>query len=76
MQKCIFLKKSPTIFANVGFFCIFAAKIESSDIMSTKRMTENLAYLLEIEQDMTSKGKRMSPAFLTVKRRLQQAVGA
>ena len=71
-----FEKKVPQYLQMWDFFCIFAAKIESSDIMSTKRMKENLAYLLEIEQDMTSKGKRMSPAFLTVKRRLQQAIGA
>ena len=31
--------------------------------MTKKRRQENLEYLLSIEQEMTSQGKRLSPAF-------------
>ena len=43
--------------------------------MSTKRMRENLQYLLDIEADMTSRGKRLSKGFYAVKNDLQQALG-
>lgn len=42
-------------------------------------MKENLAYLLSTEEDMLSKGKRLSPAFYAAKKyaemALQQALG-
>ena len=43
--------------------------------MTKKRRQENLAYLLEIEQDMTQKGKRLSKAFYAVKNDLQRSLG-
>jgi len=43
--------------------------------MSIKRKRENLAYIVSIEQEMTSQGKRLSPAFYAVKRDLQKALG-
>jgi hypothetical protein len=43
--------------------------------MTRKRKQENLDYLLEIEQDMTRRGKRMSKAFYAVKRDLQRSLG-
>ena len=35
--------------------------------MTKKRRQENLEYLLLIEQEMTSQGKRLSPAFYAAK---------
>jgi hypothetical protein len=43
--------------------------------MTKKRRQENLDYVLSIEQEMTSQGKRLSPAFYAVKRDLQKALG-
>ena len=43
--------------------------------MTKRRRQENLDYVLSIEQEMTSQGKRLSPAFYAVKRDLQKALG-
>ena len=43
--------------------------------MTKKRRQENLEYLLSIEQEMTSQGKRLSPGFYAVKRDLQKDLG-
>lgn len=42
--------------------------------MTKRRRQENLDYMLSIEQEMTSKDKRLSPAFYAVKRDLQKAL--
>lgn len=44
--------------------------------MTKKRRRENLAYLLEIEQELLSQGKRMSKTFYAMKKMAQQAVEA
>lgn len=43
--------------------------------MTKRRRQENLDYMLSIEQEMTSKDKRLSPAFYAFKRDLQKALG-
>ena len=43
--------------------------------MTKRRRQENLDYVLSIEQEMKSQGKRLSPAFYAVKRDLQIALG-
>ena len=42
--------------------------------MTRKRKQENLAYLLEIEQDMLSQGKRLSKAFYAAKKYAELAL--
>ena len=42
--------------------------------MTKKRRKENLEYLLSIEQEMTSQGKRLSPAFYAAKRYAETAL--
>ena len=42
--------------------------------MTKKRKQENLAYLLEIEQDMIKQGKRLSKAFYAAKKYAQSAL--
>ena len=43
--------------------------------MTKRRRQENLDYVLSMEQEMKSQGKRLSPAFYAVKRDLQKALG-
>ena len=43
--------------------------------MTKRRKQENLDYVLSIEQEMTSQGKWLSPAFYAVKWDLQKALG-
>ena len=43
--------------------------------MTKRRRQENLDYILSIEEEMKSQGKRLSPAFYVVKRDLQKALG-
>jgi hypothetical protein len=43
--------------------------------MTKKRKQENLALLLEIEQEFLSQGKRLSKAFYASKRYAQMALG-
>lgn len=62
--------------------CTFAPDFENrspwrlkTDItMTRKRRQENLAYLLEIEQEMLRDGKRLSKAFYAVKSDLQKSL--
>ena len=42
--------------------------------MTKRRKQENLEYLLSIEQEMTSQGKRLSPAFYAAKRYAETAL--
>ncbi len=42
--------------------------------MTKKRRQENLAYLLEIEQDMLRKGKRLSQTFYGMKQSAEEAL--
>ena len=42
--------------------------------MTKKRRQENLEYLLSIEQEMKSQGKRLSPSFYAAKRYAETAL--
>ena len=42
--------------------------------MTRKRKQENLAYLLDIEQDMLRQGKRLSQAFYAAKKYAELAL--
>lgn len=48
--------------------------LKTNITMTRKRRQENLAYLLEIEQDMLSQGKRLSKAFYAAKKYAELAL--
>ena len=61
--------------------CIYRKKVVplqrnllTDTTMTKKRRQENLAYLLEIEQDMLRKGKRLSQTFYGMKQSAEEAL--
>ena len=62
--------------------CTFAADFENRShwglktniTMTRKRRQENLAYLLEIEQELLRKGKRLSKTFYGMKQSAEEAL--